>query len=148
MSNRLVLEEYKPGEVPTMTNYKEITLEKFKVASQMQVSQTFLSSLKLSRAEDFMTEELIFRLVGSILGRQVMTNTEQVAAPASWWDHVKHSLFPQWLQRRFPARMTMITVSTTHNHLCPHLELGVIEPGSRHIKFLTEPYHSPINQQE
>lgn len=116
--------------------YEELSLEKFKVASQMQVSQTFLQSLELTRTDGFLTNDLLVRLTGSILGRRVMTNTEQIPIPATWWDHFKHSLFPRWLQRRFPAHMNMVTVTTIHNHLCPHLEVGTLEPHSKHVRFL------------
>jgi hypothetical protein len=119
-------------------NYEEIQLEKFKVASQTRVSQTFLHSLNLAKAEDFMTGDLVVRLTGSILGRQVMTNVETTSVPATWWDHFKHTMLPRWLRDRFPPRMTAITVQTVHNHLCPHLELGVLEPNSRHVRFLIE----------
>jgi hypothetical protein len=55
---------------------------------------------------EFFDEER-FRLVYEVYAREA---ERDVTYPATWWQHFKQRWFPAWLLRRYPVRLTVVTV--------------------------------------
>lgn len=49
-------------------------------------------------------QALCLQMSGFVWGEEL--EAEIVSYPSSWWDALKDRWFPNWLERRFPVRMT------------------------------------------
>lgn len=105
------------------SNFNRITLERLKLLVIQGFPGVELLSLNSSAHQTFLTDSLYYRLKAAILGREA---TQDVAYPATWWEHFKQAHFPAWALARWPVRYTTVRVDA--RALFP--DLAVME--SRH----------------
>ncbi len=93
----------------TDTTTDSIILEKLEVMAQQFIDMvTLRSSLEIESFQDYALQRLCFRIRGYVLAEEVdkrsMIVKFRIDIPATWWQHFKQSLFPQWLLNRTPVK--------------------------------------------
>ena len=108
-----------------------ITLEKLKIASAFALSPSVIHQMELHRAEDFITENLVYRLSSYLLADELAPVAKDFTYEtwASWWQHTKHALFPTfsaWARR--PPKMARHTVTVEVRNWATFPQATVVYP--------------------
>lgn len=85
---------------------EQVLMERIKVSVADILGPEIAASLSLDRADKMLEETLIAKLTAKVLAREVIrdTRTYYVDHPATWWQHLKHTVAPKWYKRRWPVK--------------------------------------------
>jgi len=104
---------------PKMPFIEREVLEKVRFGLQERLCPTLLKNMQFS-IEDEMANIIMYRIDLELLAKRVHEDKRTMTVPSSWWQHFKESVFPRWLQRKFPVRFTPVIISRTTYNICPH----------------------------
>lgn len=98
---------------------------------------------------DHVARDILFTIYQKILGKRLHEETQlgQAIFFASWWQHLKATIFPEWLLRFFPikTRTEVFEVKYVWN-ICPHYA-SAIKDDAKHIEFVTYDKESSEEEQ-
>lgn len=86
--------------------FNQLTFEKLKIDIGAEIGPYVAETASLENLSDMMQGHLLARLTAYVLARKVIedTRTYTVEHPATWWQHLKLSVFPERFKRRWPVR--------------------------------------------
>lgn len=82
-------------------------------------------------------------------GDTYIAREDTTEVPATWWQHVKCDVLPEFLQRWFPVRYETITTRFEIINVCPHALIDWHQDQTAHLSFLvTRPRKEASHAQE
>lgn len=91
---------------------ERITLERIQFHVQAMASLDMLDQIQFTPKFDSWIEHtaqsMVLSMRTEVLGQRLMRVDESY--PSTWWDAVKLRFYPKWALKRWPSRMTHITV--------------------------------------
>lgn len=97
-----------------MDEYKEVTLERFKLAATAFITDELLQhfaevpKIRASMHASYLLDGLTLQVVQTVWGREA--ERVDVEYPADWWQAFKKRWFPEWAKRRWPVNMTKVAL--------------------------------------
>lgn len=104
--------------------------------AQATMIQDFILSypnLKIEAIADKVKNDMIFKIKSYYLKKKIFEKHGEFTVYLNLWEHVKESLFPQWLKKKFPVKKSTMYTSFTLYNVCPHVKIEPLQP---HITFL------------
>lgn len=84
---------------------------------------------------ELVANEMVLELKKYFYQREIFSETVKIHDfPKTWWDAFKLRWFPKWALKRWQPEYQTINISTSHNHICPHLN---VDPTKTHLEWLT-----------
>lgn len=102
-------------ECPSARFIKESILEKVQIGVRKEYTPELLEFLKNANFNmylDSITHTLIYELKGFAYGSKIVTD-KTIEVPDGFFDYLKVSLFPRWLQKKFPPKTKSIAQTIT-----------------------------------
>lgn len=101
---------------------KQNTAERIQLCIQNRVSGRELANLQCESMVDFMTQDLIIRLVASVYAMPKQRIVIHKQYPKDWWEAFKERWFPQFLLKKHPVKYEVIDIDEQkYGPVCPHL---------------------------
>lgn len=113
---------------------KEIFLEWLRVQSRFHIPSQVLRTLKIEKQEDFLYNEMAFRLSAMIPAEKLRDETHTVTfqSPKTWWQHFKKQYVPAWLLKRFPVKYQIQQRNFEVKTYALYPELPIALPDDKH----------------
>ena len=89
----------------------DFTLDKRIFTAERLIQNDSIANLKISTRDSIlssMANSLILQIVAEVATRK--TDSKAVSYPTTWWDSVKIRFLPAWALKRWPAKMTTVTL--------------------------------------
>lgn len=97
---------------PAVIETQKKTLELRKYAAQLGIGHATLATMKLDMREDFVSQELIYRLELDVLADKIADDKYKAQYAyevyRSPWQHFKDLYMPQWFKNRYPVQKNNI----------------------------------------
>ena len=126
------------AEAPT-EEISQLILEKVQLSARVMMSAEMADSIGIKAFTDHCAEQVQYIFTAHLLGNVVHREVRHYSHPASWWQGFKAALFPDWLRRHYPVRMTEVDLETKFMHACPHLNIRTSQDERQHLQWLTPP---------
>lgn len=84
---------------------EKVVLQRKQFYLEQAIDERLLQTMKVDEYRDIFGNDMIIKSFRTFIAGETLKRLT-VTYPRSWWDGFKKDLFPAWLLKRYPAKMT------------------------------------------
>ena len=91
--------------------YETRVLEKIRFESRQVIGASVIGSLEFEKFQDMISDNMIYRLKGFVLGKNEIATIEYYA---TWWQEIRVKILPKWWLKRHPSNKKKAIFKVTY----------------------------------
>lgn len=82
-----------------------------------------MQNMVLEEWHDRALDQMVLQMMRRLAAGDTTEETHSIQYPKDWWQHCKQRWSPAWALKRWPVKMTTVTLPAKVTRMCPHVEL-------------------------